>query len=74
MLALLVMLIGFVSLIAKLTEAIEVLGNEVIPATDEIRALICRGERYKAEMRLARLTALVLAAWSAGFFLKKARF
>jgi uncharacterized membrane protein len=63
MIAILVMLIGFVPLIVKLNDAVKALGNDAASATDEIRALIYRGERYEVAMRLAALVALVLAVW-----------
>jgi uncharacterized membrane protein len=59
--AIIVMLIGFVPLIVKLTEAVKAVGNNAVSATDEIRALIYRSERYEVAMRLAALIALVLA-------------
>jgi uncharacterized membrane protein SirB2 len=63
MLAILIMLIGFVPLVVRLARAVQALGNNAISATEEIRVLIRRGERYEVAMRLAALIALVLAVW-----------
>jgi uncharacterized membrane protein len=63
MLAILIMLIGFVPLVVRLARAVQALGNNAISATEEIRVLIRRGERYEVAMRLAALIAFVLAVW-----------
>jgi hypothetical protein len=57
------MLIGFIPVVVKLTGAVKSLGNNAVAATDEIRAVIRRGERYEVAMRLAAFIALVLAVW-----------
>jgi hypothetical protein len=61
MLAILIVLLRFVPLIVRLAGAAEALGTNPNSATEEVRMLISRGERYEVAMRLAALIALVLA-------------